>query len=72
MSPIEQLAMLARDECAVSPEGDNSPIEWRGLPRFVPVEKPLSLVLWFEDEAAPNEAIENLDGVISKTTGRTV
>jgi hypothetical protein len=67
-----QMGMVERGEDALSETGDNSPIEWRGLPRFVPKEKPLSLVLSFDSEEDREQLVEQLGLIIAKRTRGTL
>lgn len=49
----------------------NAPIEWRGLPQFVPVKRDTRLVLTFDTPEQRDELIAQLGLVLAKKTGQT-
>lgn len=67
----DQLSMVQRGADAISSDGDNSDVEWRGLPRFVAKDKPPTLVLSFDSEEQRDELIAQLGLVLAKKTKST-
>lgn len=63
--------MVPRGEDALSSEGNNSPVEWRGLPRFVAKDKAPRLVISFDTEEQRDELIAQLSLVLAKKTKST-
>ena len=66
-----QDALVSGDFTEPRTDDLNAPVEWRGLPAFVPVTRDVRLVLTFDDEAGREELIEQLGLVIAKKTGKT-
>jgi hypothetical protein len=68
----EQTELLGRASVEQSDADLNAPVEWRGLPAFVPAEaRDVKLVLTFDSEAERDKLIEQLKLVIAKKTGPT-
>lgn len=67
----DQIPLVERGEDSVSAVGDNSAVEWRGLPRFVAKDKPPTLVLSFESEEDRDRLIKELGLILAKKTRST-
>lgn len=69
--PDDQLAAFERGDETTSSEGDNSPVEWRGLPKFEAKDKAVRLVISFDTEKQRDELVAQLGLILAKKTKGT-
>lgn len=55
-----QEVLVRRGEDAVSPQGNNNAVEWKGLPKFVPREKKIALVISCDTTQDRDELLKQL------------